>query len=177
MVRYSNVLNISMSCNKFFSFFNKGDCSGAIYSKNMRTSLFRVWEQKDPICLVLMNEPSTGSGVNEDRTTKRLSEILRANGFGGYKLINISEPNWFKNHMENIGRSVPVIISWGSKIANKKSTSEIRDKLYENFENNLWQFEYHTENKPNESMPTIIPRSYKSDVVKIKKYRNKFIPT
>jgi hypothetical protein len=172
MVRYSNM---SISCNKFFPFLNKGNCSGAVYSRNMRTSLFRVWEYKDPVCLVLMNKPSTADAVKEDRTTKRISEILRSNGFGGYKLVNISEPNWFINHMEKIG-DIPVIISWGSKIANKKSTEEIRNKLYEQFENNLWQFEYHTQNKPNESMPTIIPRSYNCNLVKIKKSKNKFIP-
>lgn len=99
----------------------------AIYINNLRTELFRCWDQKKPMVNVVMNYPSTADSKKEDVTTTRLNNILANQGIGGYRLYNIAEENWLSNH--NLDVEVPLIIAWGSKIRKQKRTKKIRDKL------------------------------------------------
>ena len=64
--------------------------SGAEFSpcKKYRYSLFRIWDRKLPIVMLIGLNPSTANEVKADPTINKVEKISRNNGYGGFYMMN-----------------------------------------------------------------------------------------
>lgn len=94
--------------------------SSAEYSDNKRICLKRQWDPLSPQCAILMYNPSTADGINDDTTIKRCISICKTNGYGGFTVYNLTQK-----------QPIPekdVIIAWGNNLS-KKATQKIVAEL------------------------------------------------
>ena len=69
----------------------------ATYTNGIRTGLERIWDTTKKHCIVLMKSPSTADDMTDDITTKRITGILRHNGYGVIRsTISILSTRYFQ---------------------------------------------------------------------------------
>ena len=126
----------------------------ATYTNGIRTGLERIWDTTKKHCIVLMKSPSTADDMTDDRTTKRITGILRHNGYGSYSLYNIDT-------IHTILPDIPdadIIIAWGS------SPPRYADTVLNILQNHKKIIKCFGKNKNNTPvMPTCLP--YDTSVV------------
>ncbi len=66
------------------------DDSGAKFSecRRYRYALWRIWDRSKPFVMVIGLNPSTANEVDADPTIRSVGRIARANGFGGFYMVN-----------------------------------------------------------------------------------------
>lgn len=64
---------------------------GALFSKCelYRYQLWRIWEPKEKIAMCIGLNPSTANWEKDDPTIKKLREVLKHNGYGGFYMTNL----------------------------------------------------------------------------------------
>jgi hypothetical protein len=122
---------------------------GIVIRNDVRSEIYRKVSTAGELLVVMMNSPSTATLDNEDRTTEKLNNIVRHNGYGAYYLLNIGVPGWFEDLQQKSLFTQKIIISWGHTIRDKKSTNDVRKKIAEHY---TGIFEFKT--TCHESMPT-----------------------
>lgn len=63
--------------------------TGAIIRDNRRYRLWRIWDQKKPMVLFILLNPSIGDGKRDDPTIRRLIYFSKTHHFGGFYLGNL----------------------------------------------------------------------------------------
>lgn len=67
-----------------------GYSAGAKFSdcKKYRYALWRIWDDKKPLVMFIGLNPSTANETSDDQTIRRVKEIARHNGYGGFYMMN-----------------------------------------------------------------------------------------
>ncbi len=65
------------------------DC-GAEFSecRKYRFALWRIWDRSKPLVMFVGINPSTANETDQDNTIKSVGRISKANGFGGFYMMN-----------------------------------------------------------------------------------------
>ena len=65
--------------------------NNAIFSEcgKYRYVLTRIWEPLEPLAMCIGLNPSTANADEDDPTIRRLSSLLKNNGFGGFFMCNL----------------------------------------------------------------------------------------
>ena len=57
-------------------------------SRKYRFALWRIWDRKLPLVMFIGLNPSTANETNSDPTIRSVGRISKANGFGGFYMMN-----------------------------------------------------------------------------------------
>ncbi|MBD3264437.1 MAG: DUF1643 domain-containing protein [Candidatus Omnitrophica bacterium] len=104
---------------------------GADFDGEYRYDLFRIWDEKNPMLLFVMLNPSTADEKTLDRTVNRCKGFAQALGYGGFHVANLfalisTKPSALKEAKDPVGplngryigklakQADKVIVAWGS---------------------------------------------------------------
>ncbi len=106
--------------------------SGAIFSndRKYRYVLTRSWDEKLPVLVYVLLNPSTADETVNDPTISRCIDIAQYNGYGSIKVMNLfafraTDPSDLKKEPEPVGSEndsflrqeighLPVVLAWGN---------------------------------------------------------------
>lgn len=78
---------------------------GAEFSqcRKYRYALWRIWDRTKPLVMFIGLNPSTANEVDSDPTIRSVGRIAKANGFGGFYMMNCfpyvsTDPNELRDH-------------------------------------------------------------------------------
>ena len=124
---------------------------GAVFSndRKYRYSLWRIWDRSKPLLMFIGLNPSSADETDNDPTTKSCGRIAKANGYGGFYIVNCwayisTDPSLLKinsmtEQLNNIQITVTasqckaVVFAWGSFPIVKKLGRDA--ELFEMFPN------------------------------------------
>lgn len=82
--------------------------TGADFSedRNYRYALWRIWDESKPLVMFIGLNPSTANETEPDNTIKRVMQISKNNGYGGFYMMNCfpivsTDPSILKDFWES----------------------------------------------------------------------------
>lgn len=116
----------------------KNNPNGAEYNeKSNRTHIWRKLKGKQRHCVIIMKQPSTGTGKKNDKTiTSTMNRLNEISEYNSMSIINIDSGYDWEETLTmwyNLPIEIDIIIAWGSKVSKDKKTENIRKKLRENY--------------------------------------------
>lgn len=104
---------------------------GADFSecRRYRYALWRIWDARKPLVMFIGLNPSTANEVDADPTIRSVGRIAKANGFGGFYMMNCfpfvsTDPKALRDHGNTEqndawlrlagGVCAEVVFAWGS---------------------------------------------------------------
>lgn len=98
--------------------------SGALIQGDYRYLLWRIWDEKKPVMVWIMLNPSTADASEDDPTIRRCMGFARRNGNGGIRVVNLyayraMNPNKLRSVQDPIGRTMNDTFIWSFCRENK----------------------------------------------------------
>ena len=77
--------------------------------KQYRYTLHRIWDDKKPMIMFIMLNPSTADSNNDDPTIRRVINFTKSWGYGGVHVVNLyafrsTDPKGLKETQDPIGK-------------------------------------------------------------------------